>query len=189
MARRPAQPDNATRMLDAALRLAADRDWSAIGMADIASEAGLTLAEARAAIPDKPMLLAALLARTDQAMLAEGPGDPESPARDRLFDLIMRRFDALAPHKQAVGRMMRTIPRDPLGGLVAAPLLLRGMAWALEACGIATGGLRGLVRIKALAALYLRTMRTWLADESVDNATTMAALDKNLKRAARWVGI
>jgi hypothetical protein len=63
------------------------------------------------------------------------------------------------------------------------------MAWTLEASGIATGGLRGVLRIKALAALYLATMRTWLADESADNAATMAALDRNLKRAGRWVGV
>jgi len=63
------------------------------------------------------------------------------------------------------------------------------MAWALEAAGVSTGGLRGILRMKALAGLYLMTMRTWLRDETPDQAETMASLDRNLKRMGRFVGI
>ena len=187
---RPTEPDRSEKLLDAALALASERDWPAIGMADIAAQAGLSLAEARAAFPDKPCMVAALLGRMDAAMLADaGPADAESTPHDRLFDLLMRRFDALALHKTAIARMARTLPRDPVSGLVAAPSLLRSMAWALEAAGVSTGGLRGILRMKALAGLYLMTMRTWLRDETPDQAETMASLDRNLKRMGRFLGI
>ena len=57
------------------------------------------------------------------------------------------------------------------------------MALMLEAAGLAAGGARGVLRIKGLALVYLASLRVWLKDESADKARTMAALDKQLRRA------
>ncbi len=56
------------------------------------------------------------------------------------------------------------------------------MAAMLEAARLSAGGLRGLLRTKALGWAYLATLRVFLRDDSSDLAATMAALDRNLSR-------
>jgi AcrR family transcriptional regulator len=178
--------DVGERMLDAALALAADRDWAGIGLAEIAHHAGLPLAEAFAACRSKLALLAALTRRLDGAALAGTP-EAEGLPRERLFDLLMRRFDVLQPHRRALRSMLRGSLGDP-AALLAAPALLRSMAWMLEAAGIATSGWRGALRVHVLAGVYLSVLRVFLDDESADLAATMAALDRRLRAVGGLLG-
>ena len=187
MARRP---DRAQQILDAAMRLAAERGWRGLTLAEIAGAAGVSLAQLYAAFPSKAAILAGLTARVDGAVLAgAGEGLEAEPRRDRLFDLLMRRFEALAPYKEGLRAVLYDAQRDPFAALAAAPGMLRAMAWMLEAAEIPADGLVGIARVKILAAVYLATMRVWLRDDSPDLSRTMAALDRNLSRAERFLGI
>jgi AcrR family transcriptional regulator len=179
-------PDPGERMLEAALALAAERDWAGIGLAEIARQAGLPLAEAYGACRSKLALLAALNRRVDAAALATAP-EAEGLPRERLFDLLMRRFDALQPHRLALRSMLRGSLGDPTA-LLAAAALLRSMAWMLEAAGIGAGGWRGGLRAPVLAGVYLSVLRVFLGDESTDLAATMAALDRRLRAVESCLG-
>jgi AcrR family transcriptional regulator len=175
------------RIVDTALDLAAARGWRNVALADIAAAADLPLAELQRHYSSKYDILNAFIRRVDEAVLNEaGPPDPDEPARDRLFDVIMKRFDALAPHKEGVRAILRDARRDPLAAAAVLPQSLRSMAWMLEAAGIDSSGLAGLARTKGLAAVYAATMRVWLDDDSADMAKTMAALDARLRQAERW---
>jgi AcrR family transcriptional regulator len=177
------EDDLATKFLVTALALAADRGWHGLALADVAAEAGASLAELYRVYPSKSAILAALIARTDAALLAVPAGDlAAEPARDRLFDVLMRRFDALAPHKSALAAILKDAPRDPLAMLSLAPHLLRSMTWMLEAAGLHAHGIRGTIRVKLLTIIYLASLRTWLGDDSQDMARTMATLDARLRR-------
>lgn len=178
--------DAGERMLDAALALAAERDWAAVGLAEIAQQAGLPLAEAYVACRSKLDLLVALNRRLDQAALATAP-EADGLPRERLFDLLMRRFDALQPHRRALRSILRGSLGDP-GTLLAAPALLRSMAWMLEATGIGAAGWRGALHVHVLAGVYLSVLRVFLDDESTDLAATMAALDRRLRAIEGWLG-
>jgi AcrR family transcriptional regulator len=183
-----AADDAESRLVDAALRLAAGQGWRATSLAAIAAEAGLPLDQAYAACPSKHAILAAFQRRIDRAALAGPAPESDASARDRLFDILMRRFDALQPHRPA----LRAILRDSLGDpatLFAAPGLLRSMRWMLEASGVSTAGWRGRLRVHALAGLYLAVLRVFLEDDSPDLARTMAALDRRLRRGESWVGV
>jgi AcrR family transcriptional regulator len=175
------------RLVDAALSLAARQGWRRTGMAAIAAEAGLSLGEAYAAAPSKLALLAAFHRRVDETALAIA-ADGAEPGRDRLFDVLMRRFDALAPHRPA----LRSILRDSLGdpaAVLGLPALLHSMGWMLEAAGISAGGLRGRLRCHLLTGLYLSVLRGFLDDESTDLARTMALLDQRLRWGESWLGL
>jgi len=173
----------ADRMIDAALTLAAERGWRGLALADIADAAGLSLAEAYGAFRSKQALLAGFARRVDAAVLVEGAADAgEGRARDRLFDVLMRRFDALQPHRPALAAILRDLPRDPLAACAGARQLRRSMALMLEAARIDSGGLAGALRIEGLAAVYLLSLRRFLADDSADMARTMASLDGTLRR-------
>ncbi|MBL8833306.1 MAG: TetR family transcriptional regulator [Rhodospirillales bacterium] len=167
--------------LDAMLRLAAERRWAEMALSDIAAEAGLTMADMLRHAPSKTALLAAFGRRVDAAMLAK-PAETQGSVKDRLFDLIMRRFDALAPHKPAVRNIVAGLGRDPLAALCLVPGAMKGIAGLAEAAGVNTRLPFGPLKIKALAAVYLGTFRVWLADESADAAKTMASLDRSLGR-------
>lgn len=176
-------------VVEAAMNLAAARGWRGVALADIAAESGLTLAELYEAFPSKGAILAYFGARVDAKVLADTATEmAEEGRRDRLFDLLMRRFDAVAPYRHALRALAEDARRDPGLALSAAPRLLRSMAWSLEAAGIRTSGLAGAVRVKALAALYLSVLRVWMRDDSSDLSATMAALDGRLRRAERILG-
>lgn len=185
-ARRKGKTTVPDRVIDAALALAAGRGWRRLSLGDIANEAGLTLAGLRAVFPSKAAILGGFLRRTDERVLAGGgtAGLAEgSSARDRLFDVLMRRFDVMRPHRDAITAIARDSLFDPLAALCLGPSLMCSMAWMLEAAGLNSAGLKGGLSSKGLALVYLGALRAWLKDDSADLAKTMAALDRGLRRA------
>ena len=177
----------ADRIIDAMLGLVATEGWRGVSLAAIAAAAELPILEVYRIFRSKQAILAGLYRRIDEIALADVPaGEADERPRDRLFDLLMRRFDALRPHKPALEVLRRELPRDPASALCAASSLLRSMRWMLEAAGIPIGGVRGALAVKLTAAAYLSTMRVWQRDDSPDLARTMAALDARLRRIERW---
>jgi AcrR family transcriptional regulator len=172
--------------IEAALTLAAEKGWRDLALADIAEAAGLSMAALYARYPSKTAILAAYSRAIDAAVLA-GLDDDQAgeSAKDRLFDLLMRRFDKLEAHKPGLLRIAEDTGRDPLSLVCGLANLERSMAAMLEAAGLSTSGLRGVLRIKGLSAVYLAALRAWSRDDSADKAKTMAALDKALGRAER----
>ena len=174
------------RVIAAALDLGVSEGWRYVSLAAIAKRAGITLAELRFAFPSKAAIVRRFLRRIDEEVLAGGEGN-EDCVRDRLFDVLMRRFDALAPHKAAVAAILRDSLGDPLCGTALLPGFMCSMAWMLEAAGLSSAGLGGLARTQGLAMIYANAFRVWLRDESADLGKTMAALDGGLRRAERLV--
>ena len=185
-----AQPGERDRIIDAALRLTAQQGWRRLSLAAVAAEAGLPILTLYRTFPSKPAILRGFSRRIDEAVLAEpldGDAADERP-RDRVFDLLMRRFDALQPHRAAIEVLGRELPTEPLTALCAGAGLLRSIGWMLEAAGISTAGLGGIVAVRLTAAAYLATVRVWQRDDSPDLAPTMAALDRRLRGVERWFG-
>lgn len=172
-------------VIDAALALAAERGWRGLPLADIAERAGIRLADLVEHFPDRTTILAAYADRVDRAMMADGIDRDESP-RDRLFDVIMRRFDAMAGDRKALSAILRQTIDDPKAMLCGGRRYLRSMALILETAGISASGLRGMAKIHVVAAIYLYVFKIFLADDSTDHARTMAALDKSLRRISDW---
>jgi AcrR family transcriptional regulator len=183
--RRAQRPDGQSRLIEAALKLAALQGWRETTMAEIAEEAKVPLTEARGHFASREALLAAFVARIDQAMLAGIGADlAEEPVRDRLFDVVMRRFDAMAPYKDGIAAILRELAREPVAlACFAAGPVRRSLDWMLIGAGVpAWGPLQPLQR-KGLGLVFAGALRAWLQDDSADLAKTMAALDKGLQRA------
>jgi AcrR family transcriptional regulator len=174
--------------LDAFLGLIAEKDFAAVTLRDVAAAAGLGLADFYRLYPDKVALVGAFMARIDADVLAGTPShdDPEETARDRLFDVMMRRYDALKPHRLALRAIRRAGTRDPLLALALGPALRRSMAVMLEAASLPSEGLSGALRQNGLLAIHYAVSRVYDRDETADLSKTMAALDSRLKMAERW---
>ena len=178
-----------TALIAAAFQLAAEQGWRRVSVVAAARAAGLPLARARERFPGRSAILLRFGRLADQAALTEAPS--EGPVRDRLFDLLMRRIDALQTHRAGVLALLRALPADPPTALLLALATRRSMRWMLEAAGIPTRGIHGELRVKGLLAVWLWTLRAWRADDGEDLGTTMAALDAALRRAeqaAGWLG-
>jgi AcrR family transcriptional regulator len=158
-----------------------------IRMSAIAARAGVSLHRCRTEFASVLSIVAAFTKQIDEKVLREETDDAveESP-REKLFDVLMRRFEALAPHKDAIRSLARSARCNPGLALALNGLALRSQHWMLEAADISTGGLRGLIRTQGTACLYASAMRTWLDDDDPGLSRTMAALDRDLGRAARW---
>lgn len=172
--------DAEARMVRAALELAAERGWRTLALAEVAERAGLSLLDAYRVVPSKASLLASLMASTDRAVLAHGPVDPADPVRDRLFEILMRRLDALQAQRAGMVAILRDLRRDPLSAVWLPLQLGRSFAWMLEAAGVSSAGVAGALKANALAITYLNALRVWIDDDTPDMARTMAALDKGL---------
>lgn len=171
------------QLLDAAIYLAGVHGWASLTMADIAHQARVPLADARMTYNDKTTLLVAFTKRVDREVLSAIETDDDAPVRDRIFEVLMKRFDALQAHRPSILAILGDLPRDPLLAAALLPHVIISMRWMLEAAGVSTNGPAGPLRVQGLAIIYLSALRSWIEDKSADLSTTMVALDKSLEKA------
>jgi AcrR family transcriptional regulator len=188
MAKKSVKKPASTRdPIDAALELAAEKGWAEISFEDIAGASGHDLADLQERFADKTDIIAAFGRRLDRKAAESAAYGADMPHRDRLFDLLMERFDGLNEHRAGIISFINTIRCDPKQLIVGLPHLARSMARMLEAAGIEAEGLTGAAKVAGLTALYLKTLRSWVEDESADLGKTMAALDQNLAKAEQLI--
>jgi AcrR family transcriptional regulator len=178
------------KIIAAFLNLLAAKRLEQIGFAEIAEAAGVTLAQLRGEFPSKLAIIVAHVKSIDRAVLNEDFGDvEEEPPRERLFDVVMRRLEMLAPHREAVRSLLRSARRNPPLAFALNAMAVRSQQWMLTAAGIGASGPRGMIRAQGLAALYGGVLRTWIHDDDPGLARTMAALDRSLARGQRFAGL
>ena len=184
----PPKKDIANLLIDAALKLAAARNWHDVTMIDIANEAGVSVADCYDHCSGKADLLRRFVKRVDREVLADLESDDfNEPGHDRLIAVIMARFDILADDRAALRSIIASGGAlGPTDGLRAIKTHFGAMRWMLEAAGFQTSGLHGSMRVAGLTAVYAKTFKHWLDDESTDFAPTMAYLDRELSKAANW---
>lgn len=112
----------------------------------------------------------------------------DTPLKEKLFDIFMRRFEALQPFREGLSRLMDDALRDPKLALqlsCLAPSFCRSLGLMLEFSGFKTESLSALPVLAGLKLAYLTTLNVWKNDESHDLTATMAALDRALDRALK----
>ena len=168
------------------MRLAADRPWNDIELADISREAGVGLADLRDLFPSKGAILGSFSRIIDRKVL-EGSSDDLTgePARERVFDVIMRRLDAMTPYKAALRRIVWALRSDPLAMAALNQVGLNSQRYMLASAGISTEGPLGFLKLQGAVIVLSNTMETWLEDDDPVLARTMARLDRELRRGER----
>lgn len=175
------------RLIEAFMALLGEQGFERVGLRAVADRAGVALDEFRGEFGSTYDVLAAFVAEIDRAVLAGiEPADADSTVRERLFDLLMRRFELLLPYRPAIESLRDTGLRVPPFGMVLNRLNVRTMQWLMAAAGLDSSGLRGTARAQALALLWARVFATWLEDTDPGLARTMAKLDRELATAATW---
>ena len=170
------------------MELAGERVWEDISLSDVAARANLSLADFREHYPSKGAVLAGFSRKIDRIVL-EGTTDDLAgePAKERLFDVLMRRLDALTPYKHGLDGIAEWLGRSPMAAASVNRLEVNSMRFMLEAAGIDAEGAVGAAKIQGLALLWGRVLRTWFHDDDPGVSATMALLDKELERGGKVV--
>lgn len=175
-------------IINSALELASTKGWANTSLYDIASHANISLTDLFDHFGCRSDILGGYGRMLDRIVLdrLSDETDPALSPRDRLFDILMERFDALNDQRDAVISILDSFKGDPKQALFSFPHLGQSMSWMLEAAAIQTNRIGGCIKVIGLCAIYLATLRVWANDDSTDMSKTMAALDKNLGRAEKW---
>lgn len=172
-----------TDLLERAFAQIAERGLAGFSRSELARAAGASLEEVYTLFPDRSALTRRLGEQLDREMLGMDVAELAGlSVRERVFELVMRRLDALQPYREALKRLARESFADPRVLLASFCNLDRLGDWLLDIAGLA-GGLRARALAKpALLFVYIRTFGVWLGDETPDRAETMATLDRLLGR-------
>jgi ubiquinone biosynthesis protein COQ9 len=177
-----------SKAVRAALDLAEKRGWRGVTLLDIAQAAGMSLSDLRREFTCKNDIISAFQKEVDAEVLAKAKAASQAQTpRDRLFDIIMTRFEVLAPYKPALKRVSTYFCCRPGEAATLVCSSLASQYWMLAGAGAKLDGPGGALRVTGLAAIYGKVFQVWLDDPSPSLDKTMAALDKRLARGERWL--
>ena len=181
----------AKQILDAVLADAEANGWDAVRLRRVAETLGCSLAALQIRFRDLDAVADAWFARAGRAMVAPVDADfPGRPAPERLQILIMRWFDALAPHRRVSRDMLRgkLYPGHPhhWGPLIFN--LSRTIHWLRDAAALDATGRRRQIEEIGLTSLFLATLAVWCRDRSEGQAETRRFLESALQRSDRLLG-
>ena len=178
-------PDAAARAAFArgVLALAGAKPWREITIFDIADAAKADVAALAGLSPaDAPDVLDDHFDRAAAAGVTAV--DHTQGLRDRVFDMAMKRFEAMEPYRAALLAMEGN--RDGVAIAQAFARAGRTARWLLTLAGEAVDGVDGTAKVQGLAIVLTRAHAAWRDDTDGDFVKTMAALDKGLRSAETW---
>jgi AcrR family transcriptional regulator len=185
-AEKPKNPRDA--IVDALLRLAAKRDFGDITISDVAREAGVSLADFRDAFPSKGAVLGGFARRIDRQVLENVSHDHDAePARERLYQVLSKRIDALEPSREAVFAIADWAAADPLSASALNRETVNSMRFMLEAADIDSEGPVGAIKLQGLAFAWKRVIDAWREDRPGEKSHAEAALDREILRGEKWI--
>lgn len=167
------------KALEAALDLAETRKWGSITLIEIASKAGVTLQELYA-LDGRDAVTDAFERWADQAMLTEDIDMDDTP-RERLFEVLMRRFEHMEPRRSGITSLMTARDRMPARRLALLSARRRTARWALISAGLdKTGGAERTLTEIGLVWVLRRSEKAWQSEPDETFTRTMATLDDEL---------
>lgn len=175
------------KIRQAAFALAERMGWNEISMVQIAEAAGLSLAVLMRHAPSKAAILESFGRDIDEAMLGVfEKHPPEGSAHDRLFDVILKRLEIMAPYRGVVASALKTWPRDAGEGLKILQSVSDSVGWMVGAARVEQEPHWQALGRLLLLRLYIRVLHVWTRDDDPGLARTMAALDRGLRDVARF---
>ncbi|MEH6650980.1 MAG: TetR/AcrR family transcriptional regulator [Motiliproteus sp.] len=178
--------DSAQRILDTAMAMAEKQGWEALRLYQVADQLQISLDQVRCHFDQKEALIDAWFDRADQAMLtqAESTQLQALPEQERLEQLMMGWFQALAPH-QDVSRQMVEGKFEPghLHTQVDAILRVsRTVQWLREAAHRDAFLVHRAIEETLLTSVFVVSFGQWLVDRSHNFEATRHGIQRRLKR-------
>ena len=90
----------------------------------------------------------------------------KSSQRDMLFEIMMARYDILNEYRTSVKNIINYFTSRPQGILKLIPKLIESKILIATFANINPSGIKGVIQIKIIFALYYITLFTWFNDEN-----------------------
>lgn len=176
------------RIVDETIALAEGIGWNRVRLRLVAERLDLSIAELQTHFRDLDELADAWFESAWQAMLAPVPdGFAEQPISDRLHLLLMRWFDALAPHRTVTDQMLgaKLYLSHPHHWVPMIFNLSRTIQWLRDAALLDAEGRQRQVEEIGLTTIFLATLTVWRRDETPNQERTRRFLERRLAGAGR----
>lgn len=174
--------------LDQAFELIALIGWQSFSLNELAGKLNLPLVEIYSIFHDKISVVLMFLERVDMTVLSQlDREDFNEPRRERLFELLMCRIEALTPYKKSLRFLMNGVVSDPLILMKIMPKFIDSFRLMLEISGYNVQGLKGYLKIGSLAVLYYGLTSDWINDDTIDQVKIMAAIDNIISRVEKYL--
>ena len=105
----------------------------------------------------------------------------EGSPHDRLFDVMLKRLEIMAPYRGVVASVLKTSLRDAGEGLKLLQSVTDSIGWMMSAARVEQEPHWQALGRLMLMRLYVRILRVWSKDDDPGLARTMAALDRSLR--------
>lgn len=172
--KRPSMPSRREVLERGMARIACD-GWDLFSIDILARDLKISPATLARFCTDKAGFLRLVGDETDAAMETYEPTDGST--RDKLFDIIMYRFDLLEPWREGIVAVLENWKRhDPLLPLALLPVFHCSMAKILVKAGMDPSP----ACVPVIGFAYGRAMQAWAKDSSPDRGKTMKMLNEKL---------
>ena len=175
---------------DAAWTLLANQPIDQIDIDAVADRACVDRGLAGALAGSVQYLVLAKMSELDRQSLTETYGDiqdvGEVAIREKIIEGLLHWFETYAPYRLQIDQLNRSARSHPdlaLRLLFSLEALIRR---TLVMSGDPALGLRGMLRVKGVAGVFLATARIWMKDDSNGLAATMKMLDQRMSQAEEW---
>lgn len=159
--------------------------WQSIDLEKLSHECDFDVLNVTGGIRNKIDLLVAFSAFIDTTVnqsIDVDLKDDQIPIRERLLEALLIRFEALAPYKAGVTKLMKTFPPNPTFVVIGSKSLKLSMQATLTAVGLEAKGIQGAIRVKGLCMIFMSGVCAWAKDNSEDLSATTRILDERLKQ-------
>ena len=123
----------------------AERSWHHVDLQELADQCGIKYSALRGSYTGKKDILKDFMTMIDQEALdsVTSSENIDSSAKDRLFDILMARLDALSPYRDGIRQLLCAVKCDPCMAIALNKLSVKSMRWMLDGAKIETRGLTG----------------------------------------------
>jgi hypothetical protein len=177
-------------LADAAWAFLATHDTDKIGLDMVSDMAGIEYGLAGALGGSVQRLVLAKMAALDHQSIMESFGDIEdagdASVREKIIEGLLHRFETYAPYRAQIDQLSRSARRHPELALRLLDGLEAMVRRVLVMAGDPAHGLKGMLRVKGVVAVFLATACVWMKDDSPDLAATMKMLDQRMLKAEEW---
>ena len=175
---------------DAAWTLLANQPIDQIDIDAVADRACVDRGLAGALAGSVQYLVLAKMTELDRQSLMETYDDIQDAGavsiREKIIESFLHWFETYAPYRMQIDQLNRSARSHPDLALRLFVRLEALVRHVLVMSGDPALGLKGMVRVKGVAGVFLATARIWIKDDSNDLAATMKTLDQRMSQAEEW---
>lgn len=161
----------------------ASKGYGKTRLSDLADTLRVPLKDLHAQYSSVDSIIDSFLDEIDRSMIDQINPKTAENKRELYFDMMMARLDVMQQHRDGIVRWLRETAKQPQLWIGVLKRWQKSLSLMLD---IAKDSPVYPVKKVGLAGVYAVTLKTWIEDDSVDMAKTMATLDKALGKAEEF---